>query len=103
MEDLLQLGGNIALSGFNELEHGSMVILKKIIGNYALRFSDQCESFEKLSLNIKKVHETEASKKFEVHGMMMDKGKTYTSEITDRNVFIVVDSVLKKIENEIKK
>jgi len=103
MDDLLQLGGNIELSGFKELEPGSMVILKKIIGNYARRFSEQCSSFEKLALSIKKVHETEASKKFEVHGMVMDKGKTYTSEITDRNVFIVVDSVLKKIGNEIKK
>lgn len=103
MDDLLQLGGNIELSGFNQLEPGSMVILKKIIGNYARRFSEQCDSFEKLALCIKKVHDTESSKKFEVHGMVMDKGKTYTSEITDRNVFIVVDSVLKKIGNEIKK
>lgn len=103
MEDLLRLGGNIELSGFNEFEHGSMVILKKIVGNYARKFSEQCESFEKLSLSMKKIHETEASKKFEVHGMVIDKGKTYTSEFTDRNVFVVVDSVLKKIGNEIRK
>ena len=103
MEDLLQLGGNIELSGFKEVEPGCMVILKKIVGNYARKFSEQCESFERLSLSIKKVHETEASKKFEVHGMVIDKGKTFTSEITDRNIFIVVDTVLKKIGNEIKR
>jgi len=91
------------LSGFKELEPGSIVILKKIVGNYARRFSEQCESFEKLSLSMKLVHEREGSKKFEIRGMVIDKGKTYTSSLTDRNVFVVVDSVLKKIGNEIKK
>lgn len=91
------------MSGFKELEPGSIVILKKIVGNYARRFSEQCESFEKLSLSMKLVHEREGSKKFEIRGMVIDKGKTYTSSLTDRNVFVVVDSVLKKIGNEIKK
>ena len=103
MEDLLQLGGNIEFAGFKEIDPASMVILKKIVGNYARRFTDHCDSFEKLSLNMKKVHETESSKKFEVHGMVIDKGKTFTSEVTERNVFVVVDTVLKKIESEMKK
>jgi hypothetical protein len=34
MEDnVLQLGGNIELSGFSNLEGGAMIVLKKIIGN----------------------------------------------------------------------
>lgn len=103
MPDALQLGGNIELSGFGEMEPGSMVVLKKIVGNYARKFSSKCESFEKLFLRMKKIHETESSKKFEIHGMVIDKGKTYTSSLTDRNVFVVVGSVLKKIENEMKK
>ena len=103
MSDTLQLGGNIELSGFKDMEPGSMVILKKIIGNYARKFSEQCESFEKLSLSMKNVHETEGSKKFEIHGMVIDKGKTYTSSLTDRNIFVAVDSVLQKIGNEMKK
>ena len=103
MSDALQLGGNIELSGFKEIDSGSMVILKKIIGNYARRFSDTCESFEKLTLSMKKVHETEGSKKFEIHGLVVNKGKTITSSLTERNIFMVVDSVLKKIENEISK
>jgi hypothetical protein len=103
MSDALQLGGNIELSGFREIDPASMVIVKKIVGNYARRFSEQCENFEKLSLTVKVVHETEASKKFEINGMVIDKGKTYTSSLTDRNVFVVIDSVLKKIGAEMKK
>ena len=103
MSDALVLGGNIELSGFKEIDSGSMVILKKIVGNYARRFTGRCSNFESLSLKMKNVHETEASKKFEVHGMVIDNGQTYTSSLTDRNLFIVVDNVLKKIENEITK
>lgn len=102
MSDALQLGGSIELSGFKELDPGSMVILKKIVGNYARKFSSQCEDFEKLSLSMKKVHETEGSRKFEIHGMVIDKGKTYLSTVTDYNLFIVLDKVLKKIEAEMK-
>ncbi len=102
MSDALQLGGSIELSGFKELDPGSMVILKKIVGNYARKFSSQCEDFEKLSLSMKKVHETEGSRKFEIHGMVIDKGKTYLSTVTDYNLFIVLDRVLKKIEAEMK-
>jgi hypothetical protein len=100
MDDLLQLGGNIELSGFRDFDGGTMVILKKIVGNYARKFSTTCSSFEKLSLTLKKVHETEASKKFELHGLVIDKGKAYTSEVTDYNLFVVLDMVLKKIEAE---
>lgn len=103
MSDALQLGGNIELSGFKEIDPAGMIIVKKIVGNYARKFSDQCDNFEKLSLSMKPVHETEASKKFEMHGMVIDKGRTYTSEMTDRNVFVVIDSVLKKIETAMKK
>ena len=102
MSDAMQLGGNIELSGFREMDPASMIIIKKIVGNYARKFSDQCTNFELLSLSMKIVHETEASKKFEINGKVLDNGKTFTSSITERNVFMVVDSVLKKIEASMK-
>jgi len=42
MSDELQLGGNINLSGFKEIDSGSMVVLKKIVGNY-----ESCNRFRK--------------------------------------------------------
>lgn len=32
--DTLELGGNIQLTGFSELNGGQMIVLKKIVGNY---------------------------------------------------------------------
>lgn len=98
MEDkVLQLGGNIELSGFYSLEGGAMVILKKIVGNYAKRMSSKAKNFEKLSLNMKTVHDNQ----YELHAKMINSGKATTSSVTDRNLFVAVDSALKKIMNEI--
>jgi hypothetical protein len=100
MEDnVLQLGGNIELSGFSSLEGGAMIVLKKIIGNYARRMTDKAKNFEKLSLTMKTVH----GKQYELHAKMLDNGKALTSSVTERNLFVAVDSVLKKVMNELDK
>jgi len=95
MEDIQQLGGNIELTGFREIDGGSMIILKKIIGNYARKFSDRLGNVEKLSLTVKNV----GSNKFELHAQLVADGQVHTSEITDNNLFVLADSALKKLEN----
>ena len=37
MDETLELGGNIELKGFGSMDKSSMVIVKKIIGNYYLK------------------------------------------------------------------
>ena len=97
--DTVELGGNIQLTGFSELDGGQMIVLKKIVGNYARKFSDKSSSFQALSLTMKKVHERETSQMYEVNAKLMDNGQPIVSEITDRNLFVAVDTVLKKIES----
>jgi len=101
MDDSLQLGGNIELSGFKDIDGASMVVLKKIVGNYGRRFSEISEKFESLKITMKPVHETEKSEKYEIHAMLTASGKPVVSEFVDRNLFVAVDGALKKIENEI--
>lgn len=101
MEDAMQLGGNIILTGFREIDGASMVVLKKIVGNYAKRMSELTGKFEQLTLTMKPVHEKEKSEKYEIHAKLNDNGKLYTSEVTERNLFIAVDNALKKVVNEI--
>ena len=98
----IELGGNINLTGFKDLDGGSLVILKKIVGNYARKISDSSDKFEKLSLTLKNVHETEGSKKFEIHAKLVDKGTIHTSEVTDRNVFFTVDKALSSVMKQMK-
>ena len=101
MDDLMQLGGNIELSGFKDIDGASMVVLKKIIGNYGRKFSDVSDKFESLKITMKPVHETEKSEKYEIHAQLMNDGKSVVSEVVERNLFVAVDSALKKIESEI--
>jgi ribosome-associated translation inhibitor RaiA len=96
--DTLDLGGNIQLTGFSDIDKGEMIILKKIIGNYARKFSDRSDKFEQLSVTMKPVHKTEASSIFEMHAKLIDNGKPIVGEHSDRNIFVATDAVLKKVE-----
>ena len=101
MDDIMQLGGSIELSGFRGIDGSSMVVLKKIVGNYAKRMSEIAEKFEKLSIIMKPVHETEKSELYEIHAKLLNNGKLVVSEVTERNLFVAVDSALKKIISEL--
>ena len=97
-EDILALGGNIELSGFNSLDRSSMFILKKIVGSYVRRISSKTEKLEKVRLTMKPLH----SSGFELNAKLIDNGKVYASEVSDRNLFFAVDKVMDKIENMLK-
>jgi len=103
MNETLELGGNISLAGFKDVDKAQLIVVKKIVGQYAKRFSEICERFEKLSITMKPVHKTEKSEIFELHAKAMDNGKQYVAQISDRNLFFALDKVLKKVENEIQK
>jgi ribosome-associated translation inhibitor RaiA len=99
----IELGGNIELSGFAELETSELIVLKKVIGNYARKFSDQLqENYQRLVINLKQIH-GKSSSKFEVQIKLMTQSKPYTSEVTENNLFVCVADALKKIEAQINK
>ena len=101
-DDIVQLGGNIELSGFSELDGGVMIILKKIVGNYARKMSDRFSDFEKLQLHVKTVRVKEKSEIYEMHAKMLRGGDIIVGDATDRNLFVAVDVSLKGIMNSIK-
>ena len=100
---IIQLGGNIELSGFKEVDGGSMVIVKKVVGNYVKKMNEITTKFEKLSLSMKKIEESDKSGRFQVQAKLMDNGKAITSDVTDVNLFVSIDQALSKVMNEIKK
>jgi len=97
----MKLGGNIQLAGFRDIDGASMVVLKKIIGNYVRKLSGMSKKFESLHVTMKPIHETEKSEKYEIHAKLLDNGKPIVSEAVERNLFMAVDSALKKIESEL--
>ena len=91
----------IELSGFKVIDNGSMVIARKIIGSHFKRISELTQKMEKLHITLKSVHEREKSEKYEVHANLIDGGKVYSSEVTERNFNVAIDSVLQKLINEL--
>ena len=44
----MKLGGGIELNGFSGIEKAHLVVVKKIVGNYAKEMSEKAKKFEKL-------------------------------------------------------
>jgi len=93
---MINLGEKIELEGFNELEPGEMTIIRKLVGNYANKLGE----FTKLRLHLKDVHQTGGSKKFEINGMIDKGGRMFNAEMTDYNLFMVINGVLGKLKKE---
>ena len=93
-----ELGGNIILDGF-ELDNQEMIIVKKIVGNYAKKirnFSD----YEELKLTMKS-HLKAKNKHFELKVLAIFNGERAVAEGTGRNPFTIIDDAMKKILQEI--
>ena len=97
MDDVMQLGGNISLAGFKELEPAKMVVIKKVTGNYARKMQEKNKNFESLHLNLKLIH----SSKYELQAKAIVSGQSFNAEIVDFNLFFALDKALAKILEEI--
>lgn len=100
----IELGGNIQLTGFKVLDSGSLVIIKKIVGNYMRKFSDTTK-VDSLQITIKPIHtnseQVSPTDKFELHARLNCDGKLFTSEVTEHNIFVTLDRSLAKIESSL--
>ena len=90
----IHLGGNIELTGFDIFDKSGMTVLKKMVGNYARKFADRREDFDRLKLVVKQVH----GSKYELHSQLVLTGNTVQSEVVDHNIYFVLDKGLKKLE-----
>ena len=91
MEDIIQLGGNIELIGFKDLDIAKMVVLKKMVGGYAKTMSEKNTGFSKL-----KVTGAKEGDNLKISAEMTA-DKAYNGEETGNNLFVILDSALKKI------
>ncbi len=97
----LELGGNIQLTGFRDLDPAALVIVKKIVGNFVKEMNQHNNNFRGLNLTLKNVHEREKSEKYEIHAHLKT-DKVYTAYVVERNLMVGLDSVLKKVEKEMR-
>jgi hypothetical protein len=98
---VIELGGNITLVGFKDeqlVDKAELVVVKKIVGSYTRKMSDSISGFEGITITLKPVHNTqEGHPKFELHAKALINGNPCTAEVVDRNLFVGLDDVLKKL------
>ena len=98
---VIELGGNITLVGFRDeavVDKAELVVVKKIVGSYTRKLSDTVSGFEGITITLKPVHKSEEGHpKYELHAKALVNGNPLTSEVVERNLFVGLDDVLKKI------
>lgn len=90
---MMELGGNITLSGFKNREFAEIIVVKKLVGQYARRLHDTVSGFSHLTVTLKDV----GSKQVELHAKCEVDGTQIAAAVTGRNLFVALDAVLKKI------
>jgi ribosome-associated translation inhibitor RaiA len=91
---MMELGGNIKLSGFSDDDKSSLIVIKKLVGNFVKHFSHTKAKVDSLDLTRKDVH----TNQHELHAKLVSEGKVLNVEHTGRNLYVVLDKVFKKLE-----
>jgi len=94
-----ELGGNIVLENF-EIDNQEMIVVKKIIGNYAKKIR-YFKEYQELKLEMK-THLKAKNRHFEVKALLTFDNGTASSESQGLNFFVLINEVLEKILQEVK-
>lgn len=98
---MIELGGNIKLDGFNSLDIPTLIVVKKMVGNYAKKISDSIMPVNELILNLLEFDSN--NKIFKLNASLVSEDKNFTSEAEDTNLFFALDKTLQHIINQAKK
>ena len=83
---MIELGANIKLIGFEDLQPAQLIVVKKMVGNYAKKINDTKGAFSELAL------EKEQENQLKVKCIMNE--KTYQASDTNKNLFFALDKAL---------
>ncbi len=97
VNEKLSLGGNIELVGFKQVSMSEVVVVKKLVGSYTRKIQEACANFQGVTVMLKEIHKIDNNAKNEIHVKVIDDGKVFTSEVVDKNMFVALDSALKKV------
>lgn len=97
--DVLELGGNINLSGFGAVEPGQMVVIKKIVGNFTKKISEEFDNFEKILISL----EGADKKGTKMKSLLVIGGKEFQGEVNNPNLFFALNDVLEEVAGKVKK
>ena len=89
---MIELGGNITLNNFDNVEPVQLIVVKKMVGNCAKKISDENKDFKKLSVDLKN-----NKSEFEIEGKVTIGDKEKTAKAKDKNLFYALSKVLEDL------
>lgn len=92
----MELGGNIKLDGLEGIEPALLIVIKKIVGNFAKRYSEKTEVKELLVT-------LEDKDKNKVTVKLQGSDKEFKESKEGDNLFFVLDEMLVKIQDKLEK
>lgn len=92
--DNINLGGNIVLSGFEELEYMELIVVKKIIGSFAKELREKT-SYEELLVKLSRTDEYKIS-------VLLKADNEFSSTSSDNNLFYAISNSFIEINKKIK-
>lgn len=91
---MITLGGNIKLDGFEELDPGMLIVVKKMVGLFAKKVSENMGELESFDV-------TKENNKITIKAKSGDKQIEGNSE--EDNMFMALSNALKTVEEKSKK
>ena len=87
---MIELGGNIKLEGFDNIEQSKLVVIKKIVGN----FIKKLEAENKVAIILKL---SEENSEFKINAELNLNEQNKISSVTEKNLFFALNNVLTKL------
>ena len=87
---MMRLGGNIVLDGCDNLEPATLVVLKKMVGNYARKISEK-NVFDELKISL-----SNQEKGYKLEAVLKTKEAEIAKSGENGNLFFALDNALKE-------
>ena len=94
-----KLGGEISLVGFDSLEPMELIVVKKVVGNYVRKLSNQI-NYSSLRLELKQ-HRKGKSFMHEVNAQLSAGGSLFGASAMEWNLYVCLTKLLDKVLAEI--
>lgn len=95
----IELGGHITLAGLEGRDFTELIVVKKMVGQYARKLSDLTGELDSLKVTCKEVHKSQV----EIRSQAVIKGKKFSGSGEAHNLYVALDDSLKKVLTQVKK
>jgi hypothetical protein len=92
---MIDLGGKIKLNGFEDLDPPTLIVIKKLVGNYTKQIIIKNPDFSELIINLENI---DNNHKIETN-LIKNSGEKKAKSV-DRNLFFAISKALEEIYNK---